>query len=140
MGLHTSHGCWTGSHHAFNDWRRAIAKAAGLPPLDLMNGFFDLRNAKTQEALAQCQEHTLAIKWSPYEHLPITKLLNHSDCDGVILVEDCEVIADALQRLLPALYKISHANCPWPWILASTVVFIQGLRDAAKAGENVEFH
>ena len=130
--------CWAGAYRAFNDWRRAIAKAAGLPPLDLMNGFFDLRNAQTQEALVQCQEHTLAIKWDRYEHLPITKLLNHSDCDGEILAEDCEAIADALQQLLPALHKVYHASCPW--IPTSTVVFIQGLRDAAEAGENVEFH
>lgn len=39
MGLDTSHDCWHGAYSAFNRWREAVAKAAGIP-LQLMEGFW----------------------------------------------------------------------------------------------------
>lgn len=40
MGLDTSHNCWHGAYSAFDRWRKEIAKAAGLPSLELMEGFW----------------------------------------------------------------------------------------------------
>jgi hypothetical protein len=46
MGLDTTHNCWHGAYSAFMRWRQEIAKAAGLPPLDLMEGFFTSMDRK----------------------------------------------------------------------------------------------
>lgn len=40
MGLDTSHDCWHGAYSAFHRWRQKLAEVAGLPPLDLMEGFW----------------------------------------------------------------------------------------------------
>jgi hypothetical protein len=40
VGLDTSHGCWHGAYSAFHRWRCKIAEVAGLPPLELMEGFW----------------------------------------------------------------------------------------------------
>lgn len=113
MGLDTSHDCWHSSYSSFNQWRRAIAKAAGLPPLDDMEGFGG------------------SIRWEVLNPSPLHILLNHSDCDGEIRWEDCDAIAKELQKLLPKLTD---------WHFDSAVQFIAGLHRAAEAKENVDFH
>jgi hypothetical protein len=40
MGLDVSHECWTGAYSAFHIWRCKIAELKGLPPLELMEGFY----------------------------------------------------------------------------------------------------
>jgi len=41
MGLDISHGCWHGAYSAFMRWREKISQVAGLPPLALMEGFYE---------------------------------------------------------------------------------------------------
>ncbi len=73
---------------------------------------------------------------------PLTPLLDHSDCDGVLRAVDCSPMADALEELLPLLEQMGeggghvergggYAGC--------TRTFIAGLRKAAAEGEDVEF-
>ncbi len=40
MGLSVSHDCWSSTYGTFTEWRRMLARAAGLPPLDMMEGYF----------------------------------------------------------------------------------------------------
>lgn len=116
MGLDTTHDCWHGSYSSFNWWRKTIAKVAGLPNLDDMDGFGG------------------SIKWESLEPDVLHELLNHSDCDGEIRHEVCGPLADRLEELLPMLKD----QLPL-WTGRYTEQFIAGLRDASNAGENVEF-
>lgn len=101
MGLDTSHGAWHGAYSAFMRWREAIACAAGLPPLGLMDAFFEKDNymdpfrdfAKQFPSLGQALYDSLPIRWDALKPSPLHELLYHSDCDGQIEAKRCGPIA-----------------------------------------------
>lgn len=148
MGLDTTHGCWHGAYSAFNRWRQELAKLAGLPPLDLMEGFYNPItglptlyhiNGKTIEChQLKRLDAQLPIKWDCLKPDALHELLNHSDCDGEIPWERCEAIADSLERLIPMMTGECGGHIGnWK---DKTQAFVDGLRLAAKQHENVEFH
>jgi hypothetical protein len=85
-----------------------------------------------------------AIPWDALRPDPLHILLGHSDCDGEIAAADCGPIADALERLLPALDATTDypdvQRAVYDGMRAATERFIAGLRLAASRGEDVEFH
>jgi hypothetical protein len=120
MGLDTSHDCYHGGYGSFNNLRMAWAKAAGLPPLELMEGFYSademgspfafLKHSceayKMNDLYDAMKRHVmdfLPIRWACLKPDPLYTLLCHSDCDGEIEAKDCAGIADSLEKLLPAL-------------------------------------
>lgn len=135
MGLDTSHNCWHGSYPAFMRWRSALAAAAGLPPLGLMEGFCD---RKTFPELPSYISARLPISWDAVHcPAPLAELLTHSDCGGTITAASCGPMADALEALLPKLHGDlgGHVGNVWE----KTMIFIDGLRRAAAKGETVRF-
>lgn len=121
MGLGTSHDCWHGAYSSFGKWRRLVAEAAGLPPLEMMAGFG--------------KPH---ISWECLKETPLLCLLNHSDCDGKITWPECGPLADALEALpdLPDDDEDGYAD----YWRVKTLEFIKGLRLAASLKEDVRFH
>jgi len=131
-------------------WRQEIARVAGLPPLDLMEGFYVPFNSgnlatlyyglgtRSEDYLRSIDER-LPIKWDCLKPSPLHALLYHSDCDGELRWEDCVGIADELERLIPLLPKGEHPGHIGNW-RDKTQAFIDGLRKAAEARENVDFH
>lgn len=132
MGLDTSHDCWHGSCGAFNVWRRMIAHAAKFPPLDLMDCFCG--SDEIHEMPERIREY-LPISWVPLGGDVLTKLLHHSDCDGILWWGDCDALADRLYGLLPNL-----GVDDFDWRYVATERFSVGLRKAYAAKEDVEFH
>ncbi len=150
MGLDTTHDCWHGPYSRFHRWRQELAKVAGVP-LPLMEGFYAKPPTEAVEWLAPrtggpaCRSHlgpwlhgwvqdveeALPIEWGSLRPDILHVLLSHSDCDGEIASADCGPLADRLETLKP---EMDH-----DWA-ESTQRFIDGLRDAAAAGENVVFH
>jgi len=147
MGLDTSHGCWHGAYSAFMRWRNEIARAAGLPPLKLMEGFYEpgsyddpfVDYAKSYPNIAKQYTDSLPIKWDCLKPSALHILLNHSDCEGEIDWNNCDLIADELERLLPNLPIGEGGGHIGNW-LDKTSQFIKGLRLAASRHENVDFH
>ncbi len=158
MGLDTSHDCWHGAYSAFHRWRCEIARAAGLPPLELMEGFYCRLLAEGEWPnggvptlwpgpakgdhrvwpLARIDK-LLPISWACLKPSPLHILLNHSDCEGEIAAADCTPIADALEALLANLPDEEGGGHIGNW-RDTTKRFITGLRLAAQKNENVEFH
>jgi hypothetical protein len=146
MGLDTTHDCWHGAYSRFMRWRRDLAHAAGLPPLDLMEGFFgrgDSRDpfldyARAWPDLAEIYYRSLPIRWDSLKPDPLHLLLHHSDCEGEIATEDCGPIADSLERLLPLL-ESEGGGFPVVSARHCAEQFITGLRLAASRGEPVRF-
>lgn len=121
MGLDTSHDCWHGPYSSFMQWREELAKAAGMPPLQQMDGFIDGEG----------------IKWESLAPDVIHVLLNHSDCDGFIERADCKPLADRLKELLPLL---PDAYPGWrDYYRDKTTMFIRGLMLAHNKKQRVEF-
>lgn len=159
MGLDTSHGCWHGGYGSFMRWRCQIAKAAGLPPLQWMDGFYAHTDITLEEAkhavktMGYREEDRWAwellsafyfggnipLKWESLKPSPLHALLDHSDCDGEIPSEQCAGIADALEKVLPNLPDGDGGGHIGNW-REKTQTFIDGLRDAAEKGEAVDFH
>lgn len=146
MGLDTSHDCWHGAYSAFNRWRTKLAEVAGLPPLELMEGFFEdgtlyfgILEAPMWQEKKDNLSARLPIKWEALKPDPLHELLNHSDCEGEIPWESCAAIADSLERLIPLLPDEEGGGHIGNW-RAKTQQFVNGLREAAAAKENVDFH
>jgi len=112
MGLDVSHDCWSGGYGSFYVWRKELAKAASMPPLERMVGF----------------NGDIEWKWLKEDALHI--LLDHSDCDDIIRVRHCKCLADRLAHLL------CHIDVDWR---ARTQQFINGLKLADSLNEDVEF-
>ena len=150
MGLDTSHDCWHGAYSAFMRWRSELAHAAGLPPLALMEGFYEADQAIGNpiywakkglqvEGAFQDIEKGLPIKWDCLRPSPLHSLLHHSDCEGEIPWKSCGKIADALEELLPKMPQGEGGGHVGNW-RDTTSKFIAGLRKAFKAKEPVSFH
>lgn len=153
MGLDTTHDCWHGAYSAFNRWRTKLAQVAGLPPLELMEGFFHKDTAVTGNPFWESYNQDrigghlqadsiwmrLPISWDCLKPDPLHELLHHSDCEGEIEWQRCAAIADSLERLLPKLPTGEDRGHIGNW-KDKTEQFITGLRAAHKAKENVEFH
>lgn len=132
MGLDTTHDCWHGSYSAFNRWRNAIAEAAGyaLVPGDHGQNI-DLRwdDFARKNYDGDWDETPIGI---------LLVLIVHSDCDGVIHPEHAGPLADRIEGLLPLLPPDSNVF-RGPFHREGARKFIDGLRSAVAAGENVEF-
>ena len=141
MGLDTSHGCWHGAYSAFGRWREEIARAAGLPPLEFMEGFWGASWNRCTNNLCPFERvsRDLPIRWDCLRPSPLFTLLHHSDYEGEIAWEECAAIADALEELLPKLPTEEDGGHIGDW-RETTQGFIDGLRLAAECQENVEFH
>lgn len=154
MGLDTSHNEWHGAYSAFMTWRKKIAEVAGMPPLELMEGFYDpippnsrhlptlyrgLGSESDYPYGLQSLDERLPIKWDCLKPSALHSLLSHSDCDGEIYWKECNGIADELERLLPSFPDEDAGGHIGHW-KTKTEQFIAGLREAFDKKENLEFH
>jgi hypothetical protein len=135
MGLDTSHDCWTGAYGAFSRWRTELARAAGYkilepsmdqPDYDLPWEIFEDKNYQGEWDRVPGDD-------------PLLYLLVHSDCDGVIHPKQGIHIARRLEQLLPMLDE-SKSGGHIPSMRDKTQKFIDGLKTAAAAGQDVEFY
>jgi len=155
MGLDITHGTWHGAYSAFHRWREKIAEVAGLPPLELMEGFwqgddhyagpfFMVRKSiyPTGEEIGaksfQSFINRLPIKWECLKPDPLHHLLFHSDCDGELTYGQCGKIAKRLEELLPLLPDEDNGGHIGNW-RDKTQTFINGLRLAHSKKEKVKF-
>lgn len=139
MGLSTSHKAFSGAYSGFSYWRRKLAIRAGLigPGQTLFHkAFYDDQTLDDTpidwDAIGKMTD--FKGNWFSQPEDPIFYLLAHSDVDGVIKVEHMIPLADRLEEL----EEIVDAEFPvWR---KPTRAFIDGLRKAAAANEEITFH
>jgi hypothetical protein len=153
MGLDISHGCWDGAYSAFHRWRKEIAHVAGMPPLELMAGFYTPLSGMKQGKpptlyhgmgtgegdFMKELDRQLPIPWEALKPDALHELLNHSDCDGEIPWGSCKAIADRLSEVLSELPDEDAGGHIGNW-RAKTSAFIKGLLLAFEQQENIDFH
>ncbi len=143
MGLYVSHECWTGAYSAFSRWRDELARAAGYSfhapsEAEKIEGFYrpypdirwDLFEAKNYQG-----------EWDLSSHPgidPLLFLIVHSDCDGLIHPAQAAPLAGRLEEILPLLDE-SKSGGHIQSMQGNTQKFINGLREAVRLGEDVEF-
>jgi hypothetical protein len=153
MGLDISHDTWHGAYSAFHRWRSKIAIAAGYPPLELMEGYYEEGSMSNPFSLLGHRypngdelemsgirriKEGLPIKWDNFKPSPLIELLTHPDSDGYIDWSVCGDMADELEKLIPLLPDDSGGGHIGNW-RDKTKQFIKGLRTAYAARENLEF-
>lgn len=136
MGLDCSHNCWHGPHSAFTRWRHAVARAAGywVAPITYEDGF------KMDSVIldwGHLPPGHLEGEWDEIPSDPLVIILTHQDCQGRIKSEHCEPIANALEAILP---NLNDEPSEWKSDAERTRLFVAGLRMAAAAKEDVQFH
>src|SRR4029453_4231566 len=141
MGLWVSHECWTGAYSAFSRWREQLARSAGYTIAKVtwedgdvfVNGrdcvLIDWGTVPNAMLMGEGGE-------TPAD--PLLVLIAHSDCEGVIHPAQAGPLADRLTELLPLLPDEADLGHIGDWQL-KTQTFIDGLRTAVEAGEDVEF-
>jgi len=140
MGLDIDYDTWHGAYSAFHRWRCKIADVAGLPPLDLMEGFGgEFSRQKVIVEKWPDLKASLPIQWECLRPDPLLVLLKHSDCDGRLTPHQCFTIANRLQELIPLLPDEDNGGHIGNWRV-KTQQFIDGLRAASADGKGVRFH
>lgn len=137
MGLDCSHGAWRGAYSAFTRWRNTIAQAAGysVAKVQYEDGYSAPAVMIDWGHITEAQLHG---EWEETPSDPLLVLIAHSDCDGVIKPEQAEPLAARLEELVDNLPTEDAPGHIGNW-RSKTQSFIDGLRKAAAAGENLEF-
>lgn len=144
MGLTCSHGAFNGPYSYFSKWRHYLAEIAGLPPLELMEGYYHNLNDLLSFPLPtlfhtdkdnlwriEAINKSLPIQWKSLKYTPLFILLKHSECNEEISVRRCWRLKLALENLLPYMDDKE-------WI-SVTERFINGLILAYKSNEPLKF-
>lgn len=93
MGLDTTHNCWHGSYSSFKHFRNFLAERIFINLYDYI-GYGNPNATK--------QLDTIDHKLMP--------LFNHSDCDGILTVEEAKQIAEGLDQILADLTEITEQD------------------------------
>ncbi len=139
MGLEMSHGCYLGPYSSFTRLRNEIAYAAGYPlhvERTLIDGKMAIFNANYELGEGNITPEQELGEWNEVPKDPLVILLAHSNHKGLLKATHCTLIADRLEALLPKFgggIEDPHTDA------AAVRRMIDGLREAAAAGEDVEF-
>ena len=137
MGLDTSHEAWSGAYGAFTRWRHKIAEAAGYE-IAKVEGQYGPSDTVLID-WGHIQEKNYSGEWDEIPSDPLIVLIAHSDCDGVIHPEHAAPLADRLEELIPLLPEGEAPGHVRDW-RDKTRQFVDGLRAAVAADEDVDFH
>jgi hypothetical protein len=142
MGLDTSHGCWHGAYSAFTRWRDKVASVAGYALWPVIESPDEYGRGYGRDYVMIDWGHVTAAnllgEWDATPADPLLVLIAHSDCDGVIRPQQAGPLADRLAEVLPMLPNEEAGGHIGHWH-TKTQQFIDGLRTAAEAGEEVVF-
>jgi hypothetical protein len=119
MGLDTSHNCWHGRYSFFNRFRYSLGHQIGID-LDDYYGY-----GKTGVKDLTKIEHEL---------MP---LFNHSDCDGILTVEESKKIVIGLNKVLQNFNDKIEYHYDFK---ENIIQFRDGCLDAIERNEEVDFH
>ena len=150
---------WRGAYGAFMTFRTKIAELAGLPPLQLMEGFFEPlvegesslggglptlwhipTGTKNEYSSAVMRINDLCpVKWECLKPSVLFLFLHHSDCKGEIQWECLKEMADLIEELIPLMPEEDHPGHIGNWA-ETTQKLVDGMREAFSLKVNLGFH
>lgn len=148
MGLYCSHDAFRGAYSAFNRFRQAIARAAGgsYPPHYLYTASGETAigsdGVLVRDETMDEGRFYVADEMTYETHPGLWEFFTHSDCDGDIPPDLCAKLADEMEALLPKIdaQGVGDGHIARDGGFGSVARrFIAGCRDAAAAGEPLEF-
>lgn len=130
MGLHCSHGAFSGAYSFFDGLRKVICQSTGGVWHDDTPFGFDFA-------------HELPLNVTKLSHPGLHIFLEHSDCDGCISPEDCLLVALDLESLLPEIKRqtmvFGGQTIHGDELVELTKAFIRGCRLAHANHEPLTF-
>lgn len=122
MGLNTSYNCFDGAYSSFNRFRELIAKKIGVE-LRSFEGFGG------------------DVSFDTLDH-PIKPLLDHSDCDGILTVEEAKSIVKGIDMILETMTEISGKlmGDENEWLKYKLGIFKVGALEAINNNDEIDFH
>lgn len=122
MGLDTTHNCWHGAYSSFNRFRYWLAEKIGV----------DLN-----EYIGYSENGTKYLSSIDHDIMP---LLNHSDCEGILTVQECILVSSGIEKILSSISEEEKKDEEHPFsYLNNAIQFKEGLDLAISRGEAVEF-
>ena len=118
MGLDTSHNCWHGPYGAFHRFRKELGNQIGI----------DIEQYAQYNKAA-----TLDLRDIEHDIIP---LLNHSDCDGELTVEESAQIVAGLNAILKNKKESPGADT---YFWDNIIKFRAGCLEAISKNEVIEF-
>lgn len=116
MGLDTTHNCWHGPYSSFHRFRKSLAAQIGINLEDFEGYNGDKRFEDVNHG--------------------IIPLLDHSDCDGELSVEESKQIVEGLNNILENFDE----NLPQDYNFKEKIIqFRDGCIDAIEKGEEINF-
>lgn len=155
MGLDTTHDCWHGAYSGFHIFRELVGKAAGLPFCTAERQWYEDKDSLVLDIdWDKITAEQIAGKWpknTPLEGPVVERgpgydpplqdnvlyLLIHSDCDGKLKNRYLPQLKTRLEELEPEYEKLTADD---RYAQGRLRQFIDGLRHAIEAGEDVGFH
>ena len=119
MGLSVSHNCWSGAYSSFNRFRYDLAAQIGIS-LEEYIGYGDNGTKSLLDI-----DHNLR------------PLFNHSDCEGILTVPECKMIALGLTQILDDFNDSLKSDYKFK---EKIVQFRDGCMEAVENNQIVEFH
>jgi hypothetical protein len=119
MGLDTSRNCFHGAYSRFNRFRYSLGRQIGIE-LDEYIGYGEK-----------------GTKWLESIEHDIQPLLNHSDCDGKLTVQEAKQIANGLNSILDNFNDKIEADYDFK---EQIIQFRDGCLDAISRNEEIDFH
>lgn len=123
MGIDFSHGNARWAYSGFNRFRRKISELAG----------FEGWPIGSEDPIAE-QPFWDKVQASDD---PIKHLLDHSDCDGELTVEQLTVLAPRLEELLKKLSDEDKVE--WAYDYETGLELVEGMKEALVANEPLVF-
>ena len=114
MGLDISYDTFNAPYSAFMRFRVGLSKIVGIPDLNNMVGF---GGSET---------------WDKYNHDALCIVINHSDCDGEIILEDCKKLLVRMEIVVKEMNEGDELH-------RRTSKFIDGLKEAIHNNDCLEF-
>lgn len=106
---------WRSSYSRFGEFRDEVARVAGV---------------EEWRSVTNLDSAVVGGLWNADVHNALDVLLNHSDCDGIILPFNAALLAERLEELYPNL------GDEWK---TEARIFIDGLNEAAENKQVLEF-
>lgn len=139
MGLDTTHDCWHGPYSSFYAFREAVAAAAKS-----LYDYTPSYQERPERAYFGWWDNAYVPRGSGpgYYNDPLDIFFVHSDCEGYIFPHDAQELIGRLEGILDHLKEESKGVPTYErihWVIDRLARFIDGLNDAVKKWQIVEF-
>jgi len=139
MGLDVTHDCFRAAYSTFSRFRNDLAESAGYA-VEVIRWTDAFTYPTTLLDWGHITDENIQGIWEKTPDDPLVVLIAHSDCDGIIAVEQQLPLAERLEELAKDMPDLTGEEGECWAVRHQTLRFAKGLREAHSKNEDVEFY